>query len=115
MARNENEPENDAAGQTIAKLRTGLDGLDQLYPVNTPDLEWFHQITVAEKQRLRKKFARDLLWFWIVAAALLSVYLVAFNHLPVRSIALVQVVATVLPIVALIGGRRWLAGDPHDT
>lgn len=95
---------------TIEQLRSGLEQLDHLYPVNTPNLEWFQQMTSAEKKRLRLKLTYDLAIFWFVAVAFLSVYFVISNYLPVIYLVVVHVVIAVLPTIILLK-RKWRSGD----
>lgn len=99
--------------ETIEQLRSGLDRVDDLYPVDIPNLEWFQQMTLAEKRKLRRKWVRDLALFWLVAVAVLCVYLTVFQQLPIAYIAIVQIVAAVLPTVVLIKKRRGIGDDPR--
>lgn len=99
--------------RTFEELRSGLDQIDRLYPVDTPDLDWFWQMTLAEKRRLRRKLIRDLTTFWLMATIFLSVYLIAVHHLPTVYIVVAQLVIAVLPTVILIKKGRWTADEPY--
>lgn len=100
----------DETTHTADRLRSGLDRLDELYPVKTPSLEWFQQMTLAEKQRQRRKLMFDLSTFMCVAVAFLSIYFVASNHISLTYLIVVHVVMAILPTIALLK-RRWRSGD----
>lgn len=113
MKRNKNKVKHLIDGETertAEQLRSGLEHLDQLYPVNTPNLEWFEQMTLAEKKRLRRKLMYDLAIFWFVAVVLLSVYLVASNFIPAMYFVLLQVVVAVFPTIYLLS-KGWRSRD----
>jgi len=97
------------------KLVSALDKLDDFYPVVTPDIEWFQQVIMVEKKRLRRKFVRELTLFLVVAFSLLSAYFVVIHQFPIFVLVVIQIVLTVLPIIVLITkGRRIANGtDAH--
>jgi len=92
------------------KLISELDKLDNIYPVKTPNIEWFQQVVLVEKKQLRRKFIRELALFLIVALTLLSTYLVAFHHFPLV-VFVIQIVLTILPIIVLTKKRERIADE----
>lgn len=58
---------------TVKQLIDGLDKLDQLNAVSTPNLQWFQQTIELEKKRIKKKRWIDLLSFIFVAVCILAI------------------------------------------
>lgn len=86
----------------ISELQKGLNKMDQ-FPVYSPDLQWFEQMVVAEKQRIRKKLIKDLSVFLIVAVIILSGIMVSLFQMPAVFIFLQ--ISTTIFIAGYTGSR----------
>lgn len=71
----------------IQEIKQGLNKMDD-FPIHTPNLQWFEQLVLKEKQQIRKKLMRDLLVFSIVAFGVLSVVIISLYHMPAVFIGL---------------------------
>lgn len=67
------EHEDDA--ELIKHVQHDLEQMEQVFPVFTPDLNWFEQNIELTKKTSRKKLVRDLAFFWLIA---LSVVIISF-------------------------------------
>ncbi|TCP52343.1 hypothetical protein EV586_11119 [Tumebacillus sp. BK434] len=86
---------------TLDEMKKGLDQLDRLHPVYTPDLQWFQARIAAEQKKLRRRLLQDLLLFWLVAAVVLTVTLAVYTQN--RSLYLIlQALAVFVPVVWLL-------------
>lgn len=93
-----------------SEMRQSLDELDQLFPSVTPDAAYFRNIVQETKEQTKNRRRLDLLAFWCVALAILSVMYVVQKQLPV-----VFLILQGLSFVAfvLILARKWVRS--HDT
>ncbi|ARU61195.1 hypothetical protein CBW65_09220 [Tumebacillus avium] len=85
---------------TLDEMKAGLDHLDRLHPVYTPDLQWFHARIAAEQKKLRRRLVQDLLLFWLVAAVVLTVTVAVFTQN--------QSLFLILQVLAVLGPVVWL-------
>ncbi|NHM31785.1 YxlC family protein [Neobacillus terrae] len=83
----ENEHLNKADSRTIDEIIQALDKIDHI-PVYSPDLHWFEQMILNEKQQYQKKLIRDLSLFFIIAAFILTGIIVSLSHKPIVFIVL---------------------------
>jgi len=83
--------------ETIHELQEGLEKIDQ-FPVYTPNLQWFEQIVIQEKQNTRKKLIKDLSVFFIVALIILSGMIISLYQMPAIFI-LVQIITSIFIVV----------------
>ncbi|MEH7333637.1 YxlC family protein [Neobacillus drentensis] len=77
----------------ISKMQEGLNKMEQI-PVYSPDLQWFEQMVLVEKQRIRKKLIRDLSIFLIVAIIILCGIMISLFQMPAVFIFL-QIATTI--------------------
>ncbi|WP_054950922.1 YxlC family protein [Numidum massiliense] len=95
-----------AERQTIDRLQAGLEQLDRVAPVYTPDPEWFREFVAAERQQQRKNLRRDLVSFSLVAIAVCTVFLFVYHRLPIEYILAVQLFAFVVPLAVFVRKER---------
>lgn len=86
------EQQNKQDSEAIHKLQEGLNKVDQ-FPVYTPNLQWFEQMVLAEKEKIRKKFLSDLSIFIMIALIILSGIIVSLYQMPVIFIFM-QIITT---------------------
>jgi hypothetical protein len=91
--------------QTIEQLQQSLAQLERLYPVYTPDLQWFEAKLAEGRRKQRKKLLRDLAFLWGSAAMLLSVSYLMLNRLPAAFVA-VQAAASIAPLPLLVWKKK---------
>jgi hypothetical protein len=97
-------PANDEQ-KTLDELTQGLDRLDRLHPVYTPDLQWFQARVLAEQKKLRRRLIQDLLLFWLVAAVILTATLAVITRSP-SPYLVIQALAILAPTVWLMRSRK---------
>lgn len=97
---------------TLDEMKQGLDQLDRLHPVYTPDLQWFQAKIAAEQKKLRRRLLQDLLLFWLVAAVVLTITLAVFTQH--RGLYLIlQALAILVPAVWLLRTNARKQVDPQ--
>lgn len=79
----ETEQLDDELLAVVKEIEHGLESVEQSSPVYTPDLAWFENMVVEEKQKLRKKLIFDIALFSVVAVLILSVVLFTLYNVPV--------------------------------
>ena len=79
----ENEYLEEGLSHVLMEVEQGLNMIEKNAPVYTPDLEWFENIVMEEKQKLKKKFIFDIAAFAIVSLLILSGVLFALYRIPV--------------------------------
>ncbi len=97
--------ESDDQQQEINQLRSDLEQMDQLFPVFTPDLNWFEQQIEVTKKQARKKMIRDLVVFWIIAICIISFSALFINRTPVIYFIL-QIVAMLAFLLYTVWNKR---------
>ncbi|WP_419888784.1 YxlC family protein [Neobacillus niacini] len=100
----DNEQLNNHDLDAIHKLQDGLSKVDQ-FPVYTPDLQWFENMVVTEKEKSRKKLMKELSLFLIIALLILSGIIVSFYQMPVVFL-FIQIVTPVFVAFYTINGLR---------
>ncbi|MDF2788789.1 MAG: hypothetical protein K0S80_1887 [Neobacillus sp.] len=100
----DNEQQNKHDLDAIHKLQEGLSKVDQ-FPVYTPDLQWFENMVVTEKEKNRKKLMKELSLFFIIALFILSGIIVSFYQMPVVFL-FIQIITTVFIVLYTINGYR---------
>lgn len=91
----ENEHLEEGLFDVLKEMEQGLDMIERNAPVYTPDLEWFENIVIEEKQKLRKKFIFDVVAFAVVSLLILSGVLFSLYRVPIIFFT-VQGVVTVM-------------------
>lgn len=100
----DNEQQNNLDLDAIHKLQDGLSKVDQ-FPVYTPDLQWFENMVVTEKESSRKKLMKELSLFLIIALLILSGIIVSFYQMPVVFL-FIQIITPVFIAFYTITGFR---------
>lgn len=100
----DNEQQNKHDLDAIHKLQDGLSKVDQ-FPVYTPDLQWFENMVVTEKENNRKKLMKELSLFLIIALLILSGIIVSFYQMPVVFL-FIQIITPVFIAFYTITGFR---------
>lgn len=87
--RNEFEKEfsEDEMFAVMKEIEEGLESIERSAPVYTPNLEWFENLVIEEKQTLRKKLIFDVVAFTLVSVLILSTVLFLLSRIPVIFIA----------------------------
>ena len=104
--RKHNEKNNDRTDLDVAderklteELRSGLDQLDRLQPIYTPDRQWFSQFVAEGSKKQRQRLLRELLVFWLIAATALTGTLVTLNLMPTIFLWIQGTSLVILPII----------------
>ncbi|WP_223592981.1 YxlC family protein [Neobacillus bataviensis] len=100
----DSEQQNKQEILAISKMQEGLNKMEQ-FPVYSPDLQWFEQMVLAEKQRIRKKLIRDLSIYLIVAIIILCGIMISLFQMPAVFIFL-QIATTIF--IAFYSGTRLM-------
>ena len=84
----------------LKEMDKGLETIDQAVNIHTPNIEWFQNLVVEEKQELKKKLIFDISLFAILAILILSVILFALYSVPkvffmIQGLAVISVVTFV--------------------
>ncbi len=90
---------------TIKEIDKGLSNIENAYPIYTPNLEWFEQKVIENKETLRKRFLRDLMVFWFVSIMIVSVSLLVLYQQPIAYL-FIQVIAIMTIIFVTFVNRR---------
>lgn len=64
-------------------LHTGLNQIDEMFPVYTPDLTWFTQQVEMTKKNVRRGLIRDLLIFWLIAISIIVFTFMLIHKVPI--------------------------------
>ena len=94
----------------VKQLIDGLEKLDQLNSVSTPNLQWFQQNVELEKKRIRKKQWKDLLMFISVAVFVLSVVMAVVYRQPILFLYY-QLVGIILLPLAISKTRKKVSNE----
>jgi hypothetical protein len=89
----DNEQQNKHDLDAIHELQEGLSKVDQ-FPVYTPDLQWFENMVLTEKENSKRKLMKELSLFLTIALFILSGIIVSFYQMPVVFI-LIQIITPV--------------------
>lgn len=89
-----------------AMLRDELAKLDRLSDPEPPDADWFARIVEKGKRESRRKLIRDLILFWLTAAAILTVYAGVTRGYPALFLAIQLVAVSAVPVVLAVALRR---------
>jgi Flp pilus assembly protein TadB len=91
------EEQNKMGLDAIHSLQQGLDQIET-FPVNTPNLQWFEQMVLAEQQKIKTKLKKDLFIFSIIALLILGGVMLSLYHIPILFITL-QVITTIFIVM----------------
>ncbi|MFS0779063.1 YxlC family protein [Neobacillus sp. 3P2-tot-E-2] len=100
----DNEQQNNHDLDAIHKLQDGLSKIDQ-FPVYTPDLQWFENMVITEKENSRKKLRKELSLFLMIALIILSGIIVSLYQMPIVFL-FIQIITTVFIVFYTITGFR---------
>lgn len=67
----------------IKEIEQGFDVMEHGINIHTPNIEWFENLVVEEKQKLKKKLIFDVSLFVIIALFILGVILFALYSVPI--------------------------------
>lgn len=98
------EQENDP--KTVKELQQGLEQMEQVFPVFTPDLNWFEQKIEQTRKNSRKKLLQDLAIFWLIAISLVLVSFMLVYRTPIIYFVVQMVVLLVFIITNVVLHRR---------
>jgi Flp pilus assembly protein TadB len=90
----------------IDKINTGLSQMDNAYQTYTPNVQWFEQMVLKEKEAARKRLVKELIIFFISAITILSLLVVTIFKAPVIFLVVQVAVIIALPIVVYIHHRK---------
>lgn len=68
---------------TLKEIDHGLDAIENGTQLYTPNLEWFENFIVEEKEKQKKKLIFDVILFAFIAMFILSAILFALHSVPV--------------------------------
>ncbi|MFJ5760008.1 YxlC family protein [Neobacillus sp. NPDC093182] len=94
----------------IHKLQDGLSKVDQ-FPVYTPDLQWFENMVVTEKENNRKNLIKELSLFLIIALLILSGIIVSFYQMPVVFLFIQIITPVFIAFYTITGFRKKVKID----
>lgn len=72
----------------IDQLKKELNKLDQNLPVGTPELIWFEQEVRSIKEAHKKKFIREIMFFWGISLVIVALVLLMIYRIPIVYFAL---------------------------
>lgn len=98
----------------IDTITSGLDKLDDYFNVNSPSLSFFESMVKEKKTVEKSKLVRDLLAFFVIAIAILSILTGTLMTTPVVFIAIQAVAITLVPLYLFIAYRYRKQADIHD-
>ncbi|MCH1627067.1 YxlC family protein [Fredinandcohnia quinoae] len=84
--------------ESIQEIKDALSKIDDHYQVFTPDLQVFEHLVIAEQQRQKKKFVRELLSFILIALLIMSGLLTALLQVPIAFFIVQGVASISLPV-----------------
>lgn len=93
------EQQNNAQQMVIQELQKGLGKMDS-FPIDTPSLQWFEQMVLNEKQLMKKRLAKDLAIFLMIALFVLSGIAFSLSQLPI--LFFIMQVITILFLIGYI-------------
>lgn len=91
--------------EAIKAIQQSLQSLDNHYSSELPNLEWFEQMIICEKERLRKKLVTDIMLFAFIAIFILSLIIFSLYKLP---IVFFIAQGAVILLCLLYGGARYI-------
>lgn len=100
----DNEQQNNHDLDAIHKLQDGLSKVDQ-FPVYTPDLQWFENMVIMEKEKNKKKLMKELSLFLMIALFILSGIIFSFYQMPVVFL-FIQIITPIFIAFYTITGFR---------
>jgi hypothetical protein len=100
----DNEQQNKHDLDAIHKLQEGLSKVDQS-PVYTPDLQWFENMVLAEKENSKRKLVKELSLFITIGLFILSGIIVSFYQMPVVFL-FIQIITPVFIVFYTVTGFR---------
>ncbi|GLB58760.1 YxlC family protein [Cytobacillus sp. NCCP-133] len=92
----EHEHQDEKYQAALKQLKDGLGSLEENIPVYTPDLQYFEQLAVEQKQTMRKKLMRDLAIFTVVGLLVVSSVLFMLYQLPAAFFILQGIVTLII-------------------
>lgn len=92
--------------EIVKRIQTGLDGLERISPVDTPDRQWFQDQVSRHQKLLRRRFIKDLLIFLSIASIVLSVSLAALARMPAVYLSLQAAALLAVPVIWTVNRRK---------
>lgn len=99
----EQELLDDEQNESIQLIKMGFEQLDEGIEIDTPNIDWFEQMVVVQKEAVRKKLLREVTIFVIVALILISMVLFTLYQLPLIFFA-IQGIASIFVVAYSIKG-----------
>ena len=90
----------------INEINIGLEKVDNAYSTYTPNLQWFEQMVIREKEVARKKFIRDLVIFFIIVITVISLLIITIFHAPIVFLIVQVAVSIGLPLGVYLHHRK---------
>lgn len=78
-----NSPDREEHNETICAIQQSLQSLDDQYKADLPKIQWFEQMVIGEKERLRKKLIQDISLFGFIAMLILSLVIFSLYKVPI--------------------------------
>lgn len=72
----------DEERESVELIKMGLDILEDGIEVDTPSLEWFEQMVIAQHEIAKRKLFKEVISFLIVALIIVSLVLFTMYKLP---------------------------------
>ncbi|WP_209794277.1 YxlC family protein [Cytobacillus luteolus] len=100
------QQQQDFDSNLIDKINKGLNQLDNTYQTYTPNVQWFEQMVIKEKEAARRRLVKELIIFFISAITILSLLVLTIFKAPVIFIVLQVIVTISLPLGVYIHHRK---------
>ncbi len=68
--------------ETISQINRSLENFDEAFTIDTPQAAYFEQKVKIQREKLEKKWWKELFIFTLTAAAILSFLVIALFHQP---------------------------------
>ncbi len=91
--------------KTIKEMQNGLEQMEKVFPVFTPELQWFVQNIETATKNSRKKLIRELSFFWLIAITVFIATFMIVNRTPMIYFIL-QFVVLLTFIIANVHAKR---------
>ncbi|MFC4322106.1 YxlC family protein [Litchfieldia salsa] len=92
--------------ELLTQINTNLNKVNQVYPIFTPELEWFQQMAESQQLALRKKLKKDLLIFSLCALFILSGVFISLIQAPKVFFIIQGLVSLSAPVIVYLQYRK---------
>lgn len=92
--------------EIIDEINKGLEKVDSTYQTYTPNVQWFEQMIIKEKEIARKKLIKELVLFFLIAILIVSLLVISIFQAPLIFLIVQLAVAIGLPLGVYIHYKR---------